>query len=379
MSDKRKITREELYKLVWSKPLTELANEFGMSDVGLAKVCKKLNVPRPYRGYWQLVAAGRKLTIPKLPPTQKGEPTDTTLSPESYRVNFKPKDPRVVDSMDAERLPENRISVAETLDNPHQLVRNTRIVLRKGKPDESGRLHYWNVGDNRPRLSVRVSKETFPRALLIMDALIKALEARGCTVEAEDGTVCNIGETKVPFYLWERVRRTERVLTEKEKEKPWWYKSYEFIPTGELVFTLDEYCVDRKNWADGKKKKLEDKLNNIVAGLFEAAEQLRLREIERRKEEVRRADAARKRAELEHQLRIQEERGKQLDVFVDSWIRSKNLRQFLKECEDALRLQNESRTPSDEYWLRWGRAYADHIDPTKNGSLETIMGWSQAK
>lgn len=376
MGDERKITREELYKLVWSKPITELAKEFGMSDVGLAKVCKKLNVPRPYRGYWQLVAAGRKLTIPKLPPTQKGEPTETVLSPDSYRVNFKPKDPGVVDSIEAERLPENRIRVGESLDNPHRLVRNTQILLRKGKPDESGRLHYWNVTDNRPRLSVRVSKDTMPRALLIMDALIKALEARGCKVEAEDGTICRIGETPVPFHLWERVRRTERVLTEKEKEKPWWYKSYEFIPTGELVFTLDEFCVDRKNWTDGKKKKLEDKLNNIVAGLFAAAEQLRLREIERKEEEARRAEAARKRAELEHQLRIQEERGKQLDFFVDSWIRSKNLRQFLKECEDALRLQNEDRIPSNEYWLGWSRAYADHIDPIQNGSLQKIMDWS---
>ena len=61
-SKERQITREELYKLVWSKPITVLAKEFGMSDVGLAKVCKKLNVPKPYRGYWQLVEAGRKLT-----------------------------------------------------------------------------------------------------------------------------------------------------------------------------------------------------------------------------------------------------------------------------------------------------------------------------
>src|ERR1043166_4069016 len=215
MGDERKITREELYKLVWSKPLTELPKEFGMSDVGVAKVCKKLKVPKPYRGYWQLVEAGRKLTIPPLPSVHKDDPTEAILEPEHYRVNFKPEDSNTLDRMDAESRPENHIKVAETLDNPHRLVRNTQILLRKGKPDESGRLHYWNVADNRPRLSVRVSKDTLPRALLIMETLVRALEARGCMVEAEDGTVCNIGETKVPFYLWERVRRTERVLTEK--------------------------------------------------------------------------------------------------------------------------------------------------------------------
>src|SRR5207244_4132613 len=166
MGDERKITREELYKLVWSKPLTELAKEFGMSDVGVAKVCKKLKVPKPYRGYWQLVEAGRKLTIPPLPPAHKGDPTEAILDPEHYRVNFKPEDSNTLDRMEAESRPENRIKVAESLDNPHRLVRNTQILLRKGKPDESGRLHYWNVADNRPRLSVRVSKDTMPRALL---------------------------------------------------------------------------------------------------------------------------------------------------------------------------------------------------------------------
>jgi hypothetical protein len=377
MADKeRVVTREELYKLVWSKPITILAKEFGMSDVGLAKVCKKLRVPKPYRGYWQLVDAGRKVTIPPLPPARKGDSTKATISPEHYRVNFKPEDANVMDRMEAENRPENEIKVQETLNNPHRLVRNTQILLRKGKPDETGRLRCWMVNDTRPRLSVRVSKDTVHRALLILDALVKALEVRGCTVEANDATVCRIGETVVPFYIWERVRRTERPLTDKDKERAWLYNRWQFIPTGELVFTLDEFCVDRKNWADGKNKKLEHKLNSVVAGLFAAAEQLRLREIERREEEVRRAEAERKRAEMEHQRWIQEERGKQLDRLVTSWTRSNHLRQFLNECEQSLTLQDENRDVSGEYWLKWARAYADAIDPFKNGWLQQIMDWS---
>lgn len=42
-------TREELYALVWSKPMTDVATEFGMSSVAFAKHCNKLNVPRPVR------------------------------------------------------------------------------------------------------------------------------------------------------------------------------------------------------------------------------------------------------------------------------------------------------------------------------------------
>jgi hypothetical protein len=39
--------REELYKKVWQFPLRKLAAEYNISDVGLAKICKKLKIPLP--------------------------------------------------------------------------------------------------------------------------------------------------------------------------------------------------------------------------------------------------------------------------------------------------------------------------------------------
>lgn len=52
MKAKQTITREDLYRLVWEKPMNKLAKEFGLSDVGLAKICTRLGVPRPPQGYW---------------------------------------------------------------------------------------------------------------------------------------------------------------------------------------------------------------------------------------------------------------------------------------------------------------------------------------
>ncbi len=46
------MTREELYELVWSKPMTLVAKEFDLSSSYMARVCAALNVPRPERGYW---------------------------------------------------------------------------------------------------------------------------------------------------------------------------------------------------------------------------------------------------------------------------------------------------------------------------------------
>jgi hypothetical protein len=41
------LTRQELYDLVWETPTRHLCKQFGLSDVGLAKTCKRLNIPRP--------------------------------------------------------------------------------------------------------------------------------------------------------------------------------------------------------------------------------------------------------------------------------------------------------------------------------------------
>ena len=43
------LKRAELYELVWSTPMTKLASRFGVSDVALAKTCKKYDIPRPSR------------------------------------------------------------------------------------------------------------------------------------------------------------------------------------------------------------------------------------------------------------------------------------------------------------------------------------------
>jgi len=39
------MAREQLHARVWSTPVSKLSEEFGRSDVAIAKRCKKLNVP----------------------------------------------------------------------------------------------------------------------------------------------------------------------------------------------------------------------------------------------------------------------------------------------------------------------------------------------
>lgn len=60
--DKRKVvhpSKEELEKLVWEKPTSQIAKDYGLSDKSIEKWCKNLNVSKPPRGYWQKILTRR--------------------------------------------------------------------------------------------------------------------------------------------------------------------------------------------------------------------------------------------------------------------------------------------------------------------------------
>lgn len=61
---KFKLSSKELEKLVWEKPSVHIAKQFGVSDVAVAKRCKKLGIKKPPRGYWVKRRARMSATLP---------------------------------------------------------------------------------------------------------------------------------------------------------------------------------------------------------------------------------------------------------------------------------------------------------------------------
>lgn len=59
--------REALYKEAWETPIRQLSKKYGLSDVGLAKICKRMQIPLPPRGYWAKEAHGHKVRRRSLP------------------------------------------------------------------------------------------------------------------------------------------------------------------------------------------------------------------------------------------------------------------------------------------------------------------------
>jgi hypothetical protein len=79
--NKHKVTREELHRAVWDKPLTALSKEFGVTATGLAKICDQHDIPRPPQGHWTKLVTGKDVKTTPLSPLGKGQLTSFDIIP----------------------------------------------------------------------------------------------------------------------------------------------------------------------------------------------------------------------------------------------------------------------------------------------------------
>jgi hypothetical protein len=66
----KEVSRQALFEDVWTRPLSTIAPEYGLSDVGLRKICDRADIPTPGRGYWAKVASGKTFPRPKFRPAK---------------------------------------------------------------------------------------------------------------------------------------------------------------------------------------------------------------------------------------------------------------------------------------------------------------------
>ena len=381
------MTREQLYASVWTKPTTHLAQEFGISDVALAKICRKLDVPKPPPGYWRAVEFGQHPPKPPLPKVREGVPAYVVIRASATWLSNKALDPAALERIRTTTAPAGRVFVARTLRNPHPLVESTRLALSQGSVDDYGRLH---APAGAQCLNVRVSNNSLRRALLIMDAVLKSLEARGYSIEIEIGkegsrtTRVVVEGERVDIYLWERADRSDS-QPDSDRADAWrtWQQRWEYSPSGNLTFVVDEHVCDdvQKRWTDGKRNTLEEQLNGALAGILTVAELKRVRSLEQAADEQRRIEAARRREVAEHLRAEEQARIRALESAADAWFTCQNLRAFLDVCENAF--ASVSLPAKDERsalrWLEWARRHTDRIDPLANGDVESLIRGRTAK
>ena len=166
-----RISRRDLYNRVWKIPVTRLAKEYGLSDVGFAKICKKYNIPRPSRGYWAKKAAGQRMLKEPLPRRSSDETIE--IAPNLSNQFNLTENPKLLKHLECEQtFPP--IVVAKALRNPHPFVARSAELLELCEPSNVGILESMD----KNCLDIRVSKNSLRSALRIIDALIKGLLER---------------------------------------------------------------------------------------------------------------------------------------------------------------------------------------------------------
>ena len=197
-----RIPRETLYEQVWTVPMSRLAQTYGLSDVGLAKLCKKHEIPRPPRGYWVKRQHGKSVRRPALPASSASE----VLIERREKPGVAPTGSAPPEVVVGKRR------------KPHPVVQATALALDQGRKDHQGLIQYPSNG----LLNVRVTAATSTRALRVLAALVCAVEERGHRLQARSHGDAPIGflveaeAEAVDFSLRERVSQTPHELTDAE-------------------------------------------------------------------------------------------------------------------------------------------------------------------
>lgn len=375
------LTRRELYDRVWAKPGTRLAEEFDTTVGRLLKICDEHRIPRPRGGHWQKLQFGKESPQAPLP-----EIDDETLEEvRIFRRQFfadesqKSQAPSVIEPRNVQTPsvcePEPTLPVKPPAQpepwqkppKPHPLLAQTRRHLSKSKVGEDKLLQ----PDRSLCLDVRVSKASLDRALAVYDAFLGAWQAIGGTVELgtyayekRPATLAAFDGDSVPLELFEEVQRT---VKEKDAKSRYYYRDYDYTPTGKLVFKIEGWGGDyaRMKWSDGKRQKVETMIDSLVDGLRRTLSNHRTQRLDNECVERQKQAAQAVRKVATERRQADGRREKQLLEDIEAWKRAKDVRAYISQIRQMVDAGKMRVTDSERFrrWSEWCDWYADSTDP----------------
>lgn len=350
------LTRKELYNLVWAQPLSRLAKRYKISDNGLRKICKRMNIPIPAMGHWQKIQYGKEVIITKLPVKYEGKDEITLGEKGEGDINV---DSPIVQQLRLIQTIENTkdlsLKVPDRLSSkPDKLIRSTMDYY-----DVVRRYYRSNHGSHPDRinvLNIQVQEESRPRAIRLLDTIIKVLRSRKHDVIADHFTTyAKIGDEHVKFRLRERQRTSET------KDK-WGGRIYE--STGEFVFVIDIRSYHRKEVMDGREP-IENKVSEIIAILELEGERMKIERIE---SEIRRKKWE-EQQRIERELKERQE--KEVHAFKKLFLQgirlhqTNILRNYIQTVE-ANAVKNGTISEEFKTWMNWAEKKVSWYDPLIN-------------
>ncbi|MBF8644603.1 hypothetical protein [Pseudomonas pudica] len=353
-------TPQQLFEMVWERPVLIIAKEIGVSDVGLSKACRKAGITLPTRGHWAKPISKRPRR-PK-PPASTTPITFHVLNVEKA-VRLKPenviKDPRI-------------LIVPKELSDPHPLVNKWLGAARKAKE-----LNSAVVLDKSKVLNSHISRNEVDRCALLYDSLIKASESLGYTWGiGSNGSFVRVDGEELLITIQERIKRFDIPPPPPRPTKPGqrWEPNFTAMraarfgwePTGVFSLIVDarSEVLIQKTWTDSKTGKLELKLGQILTGFVRIAASVKAQRLSDEASRRRWAEEERVRKEVIDQQRRLDKLRQNLMKNLESWERAQRLRAFIQATVEG--------SPPDEatqmalaMWVSWARQQVELLDPLK--------------
>lgn len=359
------LTRTELHKLVWGKPLIRVAPDFGISGSNLAHICNHNGIPYPRGGHWTRVALGRTveptpLPVPpagqsdriEIPPRGKSR-RPTTPTPQAVIAVAKPVPPPVVLVL-SELHPFICTWVIEH--ERLQRERNAEIASRKKRDS------WWpldKIEDLTPRDIYRFRTTS---------QLLQSLEKAGVKVKSAEvnGKLSfGVGPHTVECVVIEKMTRRSPAHGKTWTAFPNHHQGG-LVSTGFLRITVTTYLQPRiPEWVETAKRGMSDLIPDIVSRILGAGVCLDRMETERRERERAYAEQVARREEIARRRHLEKARFQRFTELSGNWHKAQELNLFIAELKRRSapdsHIAIEGRTLPE--WVTWAQQKIDVLDP----------------
>jgi hypothetical protein len=372
----RQVSREELYALVWKTPMNRLAADFGLSGNGLAKICARLDVPVPPRGYWAKKDAGKPVVAYRLPPQKQGVPSQADIRP---TPPVKPVPAEERQTRDVAVKAAEAVTVPEATDRLHPMVRAWFAEHKreqKERAQENRRARREVFGWSRPLLADLMERDLY--RFRVTSVVFRAVEAAGGQVVKAPVTgkvTFRVGEHDIACSIVEKLYRPLKV-PEGEAWTAWPdHHQAGLHSSGFLRVTITTYLEGRqKQWIENDKQKIGDVLSEIAGAVIAGGAFLERREREHEEAACRRREEEQRRLELLRQREAEERRWQRFTKAASDWEEHGRLLAFLAELKRRL----PSEAPETQEALRkrieWAEDHATNLDPLCRG-VQALDRW----
>ena len=382
------LDRTVLYELVWQYPRTELAKQFELSDVAIAKHCKSARIPMPPPGYWVRIKNGSKTAVrPQLPQRLPGQSRTVSLGTNDryYRSVtddelFAPMDPPVFgesveDIVNPAIKRMGKVAFVKDLDNPHAGL--NKVLASERRKRESHKASGYSY--DKPLFDA----PHFQRQLCLVNSLLWGVSRVGGT-----GHVMKVEEwiqgygTTYSLHAVLEVGDIGVGIAFDEPSSPKRATRSLYAATTTLRLCARHTQKDSECWTDGPGNRLEKQLTAIAVATLWCAER-RLREsaqshyewlIKRREEVVAqraRAAEAERRRKLEEMAKRRKDACDALLRMAHNYRQAQDIR-FIVETLCANGNSEAVEAGNLQRWREQVLMVADSMDPTRMQLVDVI-------